>query len=677
MRLGVCYYPEHWPEAMWKDDAVRMKALGIEQVRIGEFAWSRIEPSPGEFDWGWLDRAIDTLGAQDLKVVMCTPTATPPKWLVDRHPEILPRGADGRPRAFGSRRHYDFSSPVYHEASRRICEAVARRYGQHPAVAYWQTDNEYGCHQTVLSYSDAAVKRFRDWLKARYGSIGALNTAWGTVFWSMEYRSFDEVDAPIGTVTEAHPSHRLDYRRFASDEVQRYNRMQVEIIRAHSPGRPIAHNFMQLFTEFDHYKVAADLDIATWDSYPLGALEEQWFAPEIKARYLRTGHPDFASFNHDVYRGMSKLPFWVMEQQPGPVNWAHWNPAPLPGMVRLWSWEAFAHGAGCVSYFRWRQAPFAQEQMHAGLNTPDNRLDLGGAEAARVAEEIRAVLADPQADANTSVTTPVALVFDYEAKWLFEVQPQGADFHYPRFAVEYYSALRALGFDVDIVPVHAPLDGYRLIVVPPLPVVPDDFAQRLADSGAQIVLGPRTGSKTVDLQIPANLPPGPLAALLPVRVWRVESLRPNVTEPVTLSADAASQQNDGHEGRARHWRDLIDLDTHPDANPDAHASEIRARFGDGHPAYVKHGATHYLASLFDDGTTEALFARIAREAGLAPTPLGDAVRVSRRGALTWVFNYGPHTHRIAATIPDHAFVIGGREIEPQGVAAYHTASRTA
>jgi len=668
MRLGVCYYPEHWPEAMWKDDAARMKALGIAQVRIGEFAWSRIEPSPGEFDWGWLDRAIDTLGAAGLQVVMCTPTATPPKWLIDQHPDILPVGADGRVRGFGSRRHYDFSSPAYFEASRRICEAVAARYGQHPAVAYWQTDNEYGCHQTVVSYSPAAARRFREWLKARYGSVEALNTAWGTVFWSMEYRSFDEIDAPVGTVTEAHPSHRLDYQRFASDELQRYNRMQVDILRAHSPGRPIAHNFMQLFMEFDHYKVAADLDVATWDSYPLGALDQQWFAPDVKARYLRTGHPDFASFNHDVYRGMSKLPFWVMEQQPGPVNWAHWNPAPLPGMVRLWSWEAFAHGAGCVSYFRWRQAPFAQEQMHAGLNTPDNRPDLGSAEAARVAEEIEAVLAAAKADRDFDVKTPVAIVFDYEAKWLFDIHPQGADFHYPRFAVEYYSVLRELGFDVDIVSVHAPLDGYRLIVVPPLPIVPDDFAQRLATSGAQVVIGPRTGSKTVDLQIPANLPPGPLAALLPLRVWRVESLRPGISEPVKF--DGA----DAHEGHARHWRDLIELGgsvTIAGENEWA-VPEVRATFGDGHPAYVKSGAVHYLASLFDDATTQAIFARAAREAGLAPQPLGDAIRVSRRGGFTWVFNYGPGTHALSADIPDEAFVIGSRTIEPQGVSAYRS-----
>ena len=198
MRLGVCYYPEHWPESMWKDDAARMKALGIDRVRIAEFAWSRIEPSPGEYHWDWLDRAIDVLADAGLKVVMCTPTATPPKWLIDRHPDILPVGADGRPRAFGSRRHYDFSSPSYFEASQKICTAVAERYGKHPAVAFWQTDNEFGCHHTVVSYSPAALQRvFASGSRQRYGTIDALNTAWGTVFWSMEYRSFDEIDLPV------------------------------------------------------------------------------------------------------------------------------------------------------------------------------------------------------------------------------------------------------------------------------------------------------------------------------------------------------------------------------------------------------------------------------------------------------------------------------------------------
>ena len=647
LRLGVCYYPEQWNETMWADDARRMKELGIEQVRIAEFAWSRIEPSPGQFEWAWLDRAVDTLAAAGLDVVMCTPTATPPKWLIDAHPGILAVGADGRTRAFGSRRHYDFSSPEYFTAAGDIARQIAQRYGKHPAVKSWQIDNEFGCHMTVLSYSPHAVARFREWLAQRYGTIDALNQAWGTVFWSMEYRSFDEIDAPIGTVTEAHPAHRLDYRRFASDEVVRFNRMQVEIVRAHSPGRQVVHNFMQLFSEFDHYQVAADLDAATWDSYPLGGLEEAWFDADTKARWLRTGHPDYASFNHDLYRGMSKNPFWVMEQQPGPVNWAHWNPAPLSGMVRTWSWEAFAHGAGTVSYFRWRQAPFAQEQMHAGLNTPDNRLDLGGHEARQVADEIAqlpATLAQPR--------STVALVFDYASKWLFDIHPQGLDFNYMRFAFEYYSALRSLGLDVDIVSKDASLEGYRLIVVPSMAVVSEAFVARigkLAQQGAKIVFGPRTGSKTASLAIPANLPVGPLAAVLPLRVWRVESMRPNATLPIDYQ---------GQGGVARHWREMIDL-------PDG--ADVLSSYPDGYAAVIQYRNCTYLASIFDDATTRAIFRDAAHAAGLTTEDLDEGVRIARRAGLTFVFNYGETTY----AVPQGASVVFGEpQVSPREVTVY-------
>jgi beta-galactosidase len=245
---------------------------------------------------------------------------------------------------------------------------------------------------------------------------------------------------------------------------------------------------------------------------------------------------------------------------------------------------------------------------------------------------------------------------------LFEIHPQGADFHYPRFAFEYYSTLRGLGLDVDVVPVDAPLDGYRMIVVPPLPVVPADFAQRLARSGAQVVLGPRTGSKTDDLQIPAGLPPGSLASVLPMRVWRVESLRPNVAEPVRLAGSASLD-----DGVGRHWRDLIETSE----SASAAALEIRGRFADGHPAYVRSGSIHYLASIFDDVLTTRLFAGVAREAGLDVTALGDGLRISRRGGLAYVLNYGEQSHTLA-DVADDAFVIGSREIGPQGVAVYRT-----
>jgi len=220
MQLGVCYYPEHWPDSKWEGDARRMADMGIARVRIAEFAWSRIEPEPGRYAWGWLDDAVETLARHGLQMIMGTPTASPPKWLVDLHPDMLPVARDGSVMQFGSRRHYDISSVVYREHCARIVEEMARRYGAHPSVVAWQTDNEFGCHNTLPSYTQAALYRFRRWLAGRYETIGALNAAWGNVFWSMEYRSFDEIELPYRTPTDANPAHGLDFRRFPEPPVR-------------------------------------------------------------------------------------------------------------------------------------------------------------------------------------------------------------------------------------------------------------------------------------------------------------------------------------------------------------------------------------------------------------------------------------------------------------------------
>ena len=224
--IGVCYYPEHWPKELWEKDAADMAALGITYVRIGEFMWSTLQPSPpppppasAVYDWSVLDQALEILGRHGLKVILGTPTACPPKWLIDAHPDVLPYDARETPRKFGSRRHYSFSSTTFREHTVAICSAMAERYGKHPAVVGWQLDNEYGCHDTVRTYDPGARLAFREWLATRYGDVAALNAAWGSKFWSAEYRSFDEVDLPCGTVTEASPSHRLDFLRFSSDQV--------------------------------------------------------------------------------------------------------------------------------------------------------------------------------------------------------------------------------------------------------------------------------------------------------------------------------------------------------------------------------------------------------------------------------------------------------------------------
>jgi len=642
MKLGVCYYPEHWPEAMWAEDAARMADLGLSWVRIGEFAWSRIEPDSGRFQWDWLDRAIETLAAAGLKIVMCTPTATPPKWLVDANPDMLAVDARGAPRRFGSRRHYCFSSASYRAEAARITRAVAERYGKHAAVQAWQTDNEYDCHDTTLSFSGNARVAFRQWLRDRYRTVADLNRAWGTVFWSQEYRTFEEVDPPFQTVTEANPSHRLDYRRFSSDQVISFNRLQCDIIRAHAPGRDILHNFMGVSAAFDHFALARDLDAASWDSYPLGFLEQGPWSAEVKARFLRQGHPDFTAFHHDLYRGVGRGRWWVMEQQPGPVNWAPWNPAPLPGMVRAWTWEAFAHGAEVVSYFRWRQAPFAQEQMHAGLHTPDNREASATGEVREVARELGVL------PAQATTRADVALLFDYGAKWLMDIQPQGADFDYFHLVLDFYGALRRKGLDVDVISPDAPLDGYRIIVAPSLPIISPDLVDRLAASGAEVVIGPRTGSKTDTLHIADGLPPGHLQRLLPLRVTRVESLRPGWVEA-------------GDFGVSR-WLEHIDT-----------ALPALASTASGLGFWYRSGRIQYVGAWPGADLLDAVIDAASANAGLDTLRLGDDVRIRRRGGLVVAINYGPEAIDLATIVPGIdalTFLIGERHIPPAGVAIW-------
>lgn len=634
MHLGVCYYPEHWPETQWADDARRMRAIGLTRVRIGEFAWSRIEPEPGRLDWAWLDRAIATLHAAGLGIILCTPTATPPKWLVDAMPDMIAIDREGRPRRFGSRRHYCFSHAGYRREAARITRAMAERYGHHPAVVAWQTDNEYGCHDTVQSFSAAAATAFRVWLAERYGSIAALNQAWGTIFWSQTYRSFDAIDLPNLTVTEANPAHWLAFRRFASDEVVRFNQIQVDIIRALSPGRDITHNFMGFFTEFDHHAVAQSLDAVGWDSYPLGFLDSFRFSEADKLRYARQGHPDIAAFHHDLYRGCARGGrWWVLEQQPGPVNWAGHNPAPLDGMVRLWTLEALAHGAELVSYFRWRQAPFGQEQLHAGLLRPDDVPAPAYAEAARTAREIEALGPMPAAEKC------VALVFAYEADWMTTIQPQGAGLSALWAAFAAYSALRQMGLNIDIVPPDAALDGYALCILPCLPVVPNQLLQQLADFDGPIVISPRSGSRTADFAIQDGLPPGPI---FPAKVTRVESLRPGL-------------EHVGEGWCVRHWVEHLETEA---------TAELVA--DDGTVACWRSGNRRYLAAWPEPELLAVVLDKAAREAGLERLDLPDGLRVRRTGSLIFAFN---HANRMLV-LPEEVggrVVLGQRELAPAEV----------
>jgi beta-galactosidase len=658
LKLAVCDYPEHVSDEIFASFPARQHQLGLSYVRIGEFAWSKLEPQPGQFDFAWLDAAIAQLGAAGLGVVLCTPTATPPAWLVRQYPDILPVDKQGRVRDFGSRRHYDYSSQRYWQESRRIVEVLAERYGQNPHVVGWQTDNEHGCHDTTRSYSENAKLGFQLWLKNKYTTLEALNSAWGTVFWSQDYHDWSEIGLHHLTVTEPNPSHVLDFYRYSSDQVVAYDRMQTEILRAHSPGKFVTHNYMIFFGDFDHYQAAEHLDFVSWDNYPTGMLE--FFAPdgvgeELKTAFARTGHPDLVAFNHDLYRGLKDKGFWVMEQQCGQVNWAPFNPLPTEGAVKLWSLQAFAHGAEVVSYFRWQAATMAQELMHSGLLRFDGTPDRGLAEVQALAPKLPLLSAAP-------IVNTVAVLHDYESLWALDVQPHAKSATYWAQLMSYYMPLRMMGIDVDVRHPLADLSGYKVVVAPALHLMSEAMAAHLSayvEGGGQLVVGPRTGFRQPNGQVWASRSPGPLAATAGVRVANFDALRPGLSSRV----EAFDQSYQAHT-----WNESLELI--------AADATVLASYSNGPlcdlPAIVRrsHGqGSITTVGLWQEQLLAKVLARTLFSVGIAAYDLEEGLRLSRRGGLVYAQNWS-RGGLIAPVPTDGEFVLGGPLLGAADVAVW-------
>ncbi len=639
--IGVCYYPEHWPEKIWQKDAFEMKEAGISWVRIAEFAWSRIEPREGDFNFGWLDKVISILTKNNLNIVMCTPTATPPKWVVDKMPDMLPVDEYGIVKNFGSRRHYDFSHSGYIKEASRITEIISKRYGECSSVKAWQTDNEYGCHDTVLSYSKASLDKFRIWLKKKYDSIEKLNDEWGTVFWSQEYNDFHEIELPNLTITDPNPSHLLDFKRYSSDSVKIFNSQQCKIIRKNSPGRPICHNFMGRFTHFDHFDLGLDLDFSSWDSYPLGFLQdlnERGYHNDLHtSRFLRTGDPDAQAFHHDLYRSVGKGRWWIMEQQPGPVNWARHNPVPLSGSVRLWGWEAFAHGAEVVSYFRWRQSPFSQEQMHAGLNLRNFKPSQALQEVKKLASEINEI------KFNSFDKSEVAMIFDYNSAWMSEIENQTSDFNYLFLSLDFYKSLRVNSANIDVISPSMPIDGYKLIIIPSLIFFHDDLLEKLKNFQGRIFIGPRSGSKTENFQIPENLAGAELGELVDFKVIAVDAFGDRERIPVKWKGI--------NDGSIKIWREIVETN-----------EETEGLDENFNPLIIKGEKASYLTAWPNKELLNSIMKHEMKKSGLNPIALPEGLRIRRRGNLLIFLNYSDSEKNIPKEFKGK-FLIGSQKLQ--------------
>lgn len=494
--LGVCYYPEHWDRSMWRDDLKQMKKYGIEVVRIAEFAWNKFEPHESEFNFDFFDEFMDMALEENMKVIFCTPSATPPAWMSKKYPEILNADMDGNLIYHGLRRHYNLSSEKYRFFVGRITEKLAEHYSKYPNIVAWQLDNEINC-ECDMYYSESDHKAFREYLQNKFGTLDALNNAIGAVFWNQTYTDWNEVYLPRRTNAGkmGNPHMSLLQRRFISDTVISFFKLQADIIRKYTDAY-IATN--GLFGNIDYQRLNNEvLDFITYDNYPNFAYERRLDLSRQNGMRDRN-----SSFNLTRTRAISPI-FGIMEQQSGPSGWNFRmeQPAPKPGQVRLWSMQAIAHGADFISYFRWRTCTFGTEMYWHGLLDYCNRPNRRTAELEKIYEDIQAL----QKICGKEYMAEAALMKDYDNEW------DAAEdiWHSEVDNISYDGWFR--GFQKKHIPYDmlyiddntevSELEKYKIIAYPHPTMLNEKRAELLwsyAEQGGTVVLGCRTGYKDMN-----------------------------------------------------------------------------------------------------------------------------------------------------------------------------------
>ncbi|HLI04403.1 MAG TPA: beta-galactosidase [Terracidiphilus sp.] len=601
--VGAAWYPEQWPEQRWDADLTLMQQAGFNVVRVGEFAWSRMEPREGVYDFDWLERAVRLAERHRIYVILGTPTDAPPAWLTEKYPDTLRVDAGGRRAEHGGRRQFSYSSPRYRIFCRQIAARLAARFGHDPDVIGWQIGNEY----TDESYDAAAREQFHAWLRARYGTLDALNRAWTTAYWSQTYDNWNEIplnDAP------GNPGLMLAHRRFVTATWLSFQQVQIDAVRPRiDPRQFITTNIGGLgwSDHFDHYRISEPLTLAAWDDY------------------VGEGHLDAMrnAAMHDFVRGWKRRNFLVMETQPGFVNWAKVNNSLDKGETRAMAWQAIGHGAEGVIYWQWRDALNGQEQYHGAIVGPDGTPLPIYPEIRQTAEEFhraQAVLA------GTAPVSDVAIVLTYDSRWALDFQPHTDRYDQLQVLLDFYRPLAQIAQSVDIVEASAPLNGYKLVIAPALNVLPPQLAQHLLEyvrQGGVLLLGPRSGMKDENNSLNVQRQPGPLVDALGGRVEQFYALE----NPVRVSGEFGS-------GAADIWAEML-------STRDS-ATAVPLHYGAGNdwlqnqPAmlerHIGKGALAYLGALLDPKLMRAAVAALAAEAGVQPVfgTLPDGVEVCRR-----------------------------------------------
>lgn len=535
MTIGVYYYPEAWPESQWARDMANIRKLHMEFIHMGEFAWAFMEPSEGKFDFAWLDRNIELAAQNGLKVILCTPSATPPVWLARTHPEILMVDANGRTIDHGSREQGDWSSPVYREYVTKINTQLAQRYGHDKRVWGWQIDNELSHYGKRFSYSQAATLKFREWLREKYGTVAQLNKDWGAAFWSQRYSSFDDITIPNAEVLVADPSPHavLDFRRWFAHEAADYIGMQASTLRRYSENQWITTNFMAMHEDVDPSLSQKSLDVFSWTHYPVhGNANEGPLG-------FRLGSAAVMSFMHDFMRSFNGLS-GPMELQPGQVNWGEINPWPQPGAIHMWLLRAFGAGARFVCTYRYRQPLFGSELYHKGLAETDGVTPSpGGLEYAQAMSDILALRKqyDPKATEPAAYAARrTAFLIHYDNRWDIGNHPQTTRWNTEDHWMKYYRALKTMGAPVDVLTPDRDYSRYPFVVAPAYQLVDSDLVARwtqYVQNGGHLILTARTGEKDPHGQLWEGPWAQPILPLIGARIPIYDLLPEHVNGRVT------------------------------------------------------------------------------------------------------------------------------------------------
>lgn len=565
---GGDYNPEQWPEEIWAEDVRLMREAGVNLATVGVFAWSRLEPRPGEYDFAWLDRCLDLLHAHGIRVCLATATAAPPPWFTRAHPESVPVKPDGTRLTYGSRQCYSPASRAYREAAATLAGLIAARYAKHPAVVAWHINNELGCHIGEC-HGEESTAGFRVWLQRRYGTLDALNDAWGTLFWSQRYSDWEEINTPRQTPYLPNGAQVLDFRRYSSDLLLEIYRAELAAIRQHS-DLPATTNFMGFHRPCDYFSWAADLDFASWDAYP--------------EPHEAFGGALWAAFSHDLTRGVKPdKPFLLMEQAVASTNWHACGMTKPAGRMRALSYQALARGADGILFFQWRTSRSGMEKFLPGL------VPHGGTNGSRTWREtcqLGAELARLGELAGAATRNRVALVLSWPNRWGIEQPGKPQSFDYQAECVALYEALWRHGAGVDIVPPDADLSAYALVAAPCLYQLTAAQAERLrayVRGGGHLLLNYFSGIVDESERVHLGGYPALLQDVLGLVVEEWHALPAGREWPASLAGQSVAVR---HWAEAIHARGAEVLGTYAEGPLAGRPLALRHRFGTGQAWYL-------------------------------------------------------------------------------------------